>query len=1078
MLPILARTAGGTLMRQGGKTAASKILGRKTKMQPGKGQETSGERGALAVRPQTAMVPSYTAAQEQDTPAPGVTPSTSTDPLESINNTLIEIKSILRGTLAAEKKEQDDKEKAAKREDRKRQEQKLETKQKVKGKTKVKMPKAPRMGILSWITNFITTILLGYFAVRMVEFVPFLTGILKAVLAVGEFLTDVGIGLIDAFATFVDIGYKAYDFTRGALKDLGGEDLVSVFDGVMKAVDTVFTLLTVAMLANSMGLTGPKVTPKPKIKPKPGQGLRPKVTKSGGGPANRPDIRNPLRQQPKVTTTGGRTTGKPDIRNPFRQRPQVTTSGTRPGFRFSNPFKGIKGINPKDFATGAASAGIGVLLNLLLDYGFSLLDAKQIEDQARKYREATPEKRKQVREKYTKLAEQYNERSQSLFNKITTVGGLLGPSTDEQLARKFEGALAAFDVVDANPTQEFNEGGKVKPVRRSFSATTIKKQKKGRRQKPTYERITLPNSGVIKIDDDNESPWWDFLGLFGGDELGAGGLRLAQRAADVGNAFGENKYFGPILSVASKFILGQKPDEKDYRNVGYGLNLLIGEGIDDKKIRQGMQAFAEGGMVQTAMSGVDISKWVSDTFRKDISDAINRNYEMGTSETNRKISKEESKEKREQEEGSTAGPGTAAGGRDTATGMLTSLGSGGGSLKDMSDQDFSDLAFIVSAEAARGTDDEYGVAAAVLNRVADPRFPNTIMDVGTAPGQFEAVYKGLAVRDEELAKKLKDNQDKIVEALKELQGRTDFKGQSQLDNMGDTDIMFDPKGNFYHYLEQVGKTDPVPGSVPQDWKKLLGEPTGEQFTPSSLSSSSAPEPAEKTIIKGANISGSDIVSIGKDLGSKGFAIAEHPDFTKTTSGGRYTPGKGSVSSVHKGRGHYEGRAIDVTQHAGGDPEYKQTYLPVLDSLANNPAIKMLIHDTWGFYKDGKKSGPGSHGHPTHMHIEVKDKGGFIGKGLFANLGDTEFVMDADSSEALKKVAPGLQLALNQAKDAKGVEGALQQYAPYEHGAQQTVVVPQPAPPQPPAPQYGSSSMMNIMSAGRSENFSEFLDFQG
>ena len=92
-----------------------------------------------------------------------------------------------------------------------------------------------------------------------------------------------------------------------------------------------------------------------------------------------------------------------------------------------------------------------------------------------------------------------------------------------------------------------------------------------------------------------------------------------------------------------------------------------------------------------------------------------------------------------------------------------------------------------------------------------------------------------------------------------------------------------------------------------------------------------------------------------------------------------------------------------------DPEYKQTYLPVLNSLANNPAIKMLIHDTWGFYKDGKNwiTSLSSHGHPQHMHIEVKDKGGFIGKGLFDNLGGTEFVTDADSTAALKQVAPGL-----------------------------------------------------------------------
>ena len=81
-------------------------------------------------------------------------------------------------------------------------------------------------------------------------------------------------------------------------------------------------------------------------------------------------------------------------------------------------------------------------------------------------------------------------------------------------------------------------------------------------------------------------------------------------------------------------------------------------------------------------------------------------------------------------------------------------------------------------------------------------------------------------------------------------------------------------------------------------------------------------------------------NIGKDLIGKGFSVAEHPDFTKLTpSGGTYTPGKGTVSNVHKGRGHYEGRAIDVTNWRGGDPEYKQAYLPVLNSLENNPQSK-------------------------------------------------------------------------------------------------------------------------------------------
>ena len=139
---------------------------------------------------------------------------------------------------------------------------------------------------------------------------------------------------------------------------------------------------------------------------------------------------------------------------------------------------------------------------------------------------------------------------------------------------------------------------------------------------------------------------------------------------------------------------------------------------------------------------------------------------------------------------------------------------------------------------------------------------------------------------------------------------------------------------------------------------------------------------------------------------------------------------------------------------------------------------MLIHDTWGFYKDGKKSGPGSHGHPTHMHIEVKDKGGFIGKGLFANLGGKEFVTDADSTAALGQVAPGLQMALNQARDTKGVEGALQQYASYEQGAQQTVMVQDPPQQMPEDSSKSSGGGMMAMSGGSRHDPFEFLDFQG
>lgn len=150
--------------------------------------------------------------------------------------------------------------------------------------------------------------------------------------------------------------------------------------------------------------------------------------------------------------------------------------------------------------------------------------------------------------------------------------------------------------------------------------------------------------------------------------------------------------------------------------------------------------------------------------------------------------------------------------------------SGGGSLKGLTGQDFRDLAYIVSGEAQRGTDDEYGVAAAVLNRVADPAWPNSIKEVGSQSGQFEAVYTGKAYDDPELAQKLAspEGQAKIVEALKMLKGRTDFKGTSQYGNMGQGDVKFSDRGNFYHYKEQVGKTDPPPSPIPTYYQKFIG----------------------------------------------------------------------------------------------------------------------------------------------------------------------------------------------------------------------------------------------------------------
>ena len=202
-------------------------------------------------------------------------------------------------------------------------------------------------------------------------------------------------------------------------------------------------------------------------------------------------------------------------------------------------------------------------------------------------------------------------------------------------------------------------------------------------------------------------------------------------------------------------------------------------------------------------------------------------------------------------------------------------------------------------------------------------------------------------------------------------------------------------------------------------------------------------PPGQTGTGGPSVSSGSVVNIGKELISKGFQVAEHPDFTKFRG---YTPGKGSVSNVHKGRGHYEGRAIDVTDFRGSMEDSKARYRSVLDSLYKKPGIKMLINDSWGAIYPGMKEkyGPGSHGHPTHMHIETAyEKGGETLDGPhIATVGEKgkEIIVDNDSAYSSPQVK-NMLLAINQAKGYKGVMQAIQQYAPYDSLSQQTLIIP-------------------------------------
>lgn len=130
--------------------------------------------------------------------------------------------------------------------------------------------------------------------------------------------------------------------------------------------------------------------------------------------------------------------------------------------------------------------------------------------------------------------------------------------------------------------------------------------------------------------------------------------------------------------------------------------------------------------------------------------------------------------------------------------------SSGGSL-NLTDNDFKELAYAVSSEAALGTDDEFGVAANIITRLNSGNYGSSISEIIRAPGQYEGVYKGYSKYSPEIQSRLQspEGQAKISEFIKRLDGRTEFKGQSMLHNrVKAEDPMFDPSGNFYHYAGQ------------------------------------------------------------------------------------------------------------------------------------------------------------------------------------------------------------------------------------------------------------------------------------
>ena len=221
---MMAGRTGMALRGRKKKINTSKLMGRE-------GGEEKG--GALAIRPSSNIVSS---------PGGAIQKIEKTEKTDSKGNALLVIKTklvsidtILKGTLAAEKKAENDKRKAQERSERKEDEKEIEDDSK-DGKKAKKFKLAPPKQVLSFwekIKSFFGKVLFGWLAVRLIDWLPKLMPILKFLAGFADFIIKVGGILLNALVTFVDWGYKAVSATRGFVKNLFGEKGAKAFDSIV-----------------------------------------------------------------------------------------------------------------------------------------------------------------------------------------------------------------------------------------------------------------------------------------------------------------------------------------------------------------------------------------------------------------------------------------------------------------------------------------------------------------------------------------------------------------------------------------------------------------------------------------------------------------------------------------------------------------------------------------------------------------------------------------------------------------------------------------------------------------------------
>jgi hypothetical protein len=935
--------------------------------------------------------------------------------LNSIGKKVLRIRDIFASTTLFKKKQTEKNRIQKEEETSDKNEKKLENKQKDKD-NKFKVPSIPGLGFLGFLKNFIFKTLIGYFVYNLIPHLPKLIGFIKLATPVFNFLIDWGGKALDRLLTFIDWGYKAIDKTEKFIKDIGGDGALKMF----KKFEGAFTAFINGALIFGMLATGKGKGPGGGRGGGPGRGGRGlSETREARRGVSRVDTARGINYRKNRTT--GYTRGSGDALSDARIE-KLDKAGKLT----------FDGKSTTDIAFQRRKGGTDVMKKYVDKFGRDAavrrFGQESVEGLGGKYARSglTNLARKGFSMAPQRAVIKFLKKGPAKFltkglGRVPVIGGLIdfainlamGEEPIGRAAAKAVGSTAGaalgtlipipfagtilggylgdiaggmlYDSLTGGKKQNAAGGGQITRGGKPTSGPIKRTLKKPRRTLNVKSTPVKPGASIggkkniSKIFPENR------------DNKSINPLGYMEKSSKT---MSEVPYLGPLFGLATKTILGQKPDKTDYMNAGNGLSNWISL-ASSNEITRGGTAFASGGPVTVApmLGGGDITKWLQNSVENlvvpKIDDIINDLMkEMGLKKAEDIKTTPSSSPSQPGVEGAADFSGSS--GAEKTMHYLISQGLTGEQAAGIAGNLQQEGGF---DPAAKNT--EAGLHIGIAQWDSVDRWPKVsayISSKGMDPNTLEGQLVGLKWEAQQRGQwqKIK-NAKSLQEAsdiwLKEFEIPGDYATESPhraaLGNQ-----LFAKYGNYR----------PPAGTVPSG---PLGTLPG-------------------------NLSAAQQLASSMGLTMTSFNTGKHAD--------------GSL--------HYQNRAMDFSNDSVGNGTPQQLALAKELIKRYGSTAKEIFYTPLGFsIKDGQKVPPiAASSHYNHVHVAFA-KGGRVSKPTYAMIGEKgeEFIFDADTTRGLDSLTPNLLDHLNAAKTKPQLMGVLQSYAGYENMGMQDIIVELPEP---------------------------------